>query len=145
MCVIGERERERGEKATKSAVQAAAVGIEVMGAMGIGSDWGAVPTGGVGAEEFGRRMARAMAGSVTHWQMSDEWAVPHCMLPRYFSSLMHTRARARALTLTHRHHSLSLCLIRVDYKRHWGMDKEDYNASCTSPYNIMYNVFLIHT
>ena len=79
--------------------QAAALGIEVMGAMGIGSDWGVPTAGGVDAEEFGRRIARAMTG-VTHWQMSDEWAVPHCMLPR------------------------------VDYKRHWGMEKADYNASC---------------
>ena len=91
-------------------MQAAAEGIEVMGAMGIGSDWGAVPTGGVGAKEFGRRMARAMAGSVTHWQMSDEWAVPHCMLPRYFSSLSHTRARARARSLSLTVITHSLCV-----------------------------------
>ena len=83
---------------------AARQGIEVMGAVGIGSAWGAA-AGGVGAEEYGRRMATVLRGkgppgAARHWQLSDEWAVDHCMLPR------------------------------VDYKRHWGMDKADYNASC---------------
>jgi hypothetical protein len=84
----------------KLAKQAAAMDIEVMAAFGVGVGWPEHPrNGGVGPFEYGKRIALALP-TVSHWQVSEEWAVPHCMLPR------------------------------VDYKHHWGEDKADYNATC---------------
>jgi hypothetical protein len=82
------------------AAHAAAMDIEIMAVAGIGPVWGAV-SGGVGPEEYGRRMAAALHGTgIVHWQVSGETCVSDCMLPR------------------------------VDYKTHFGMEKADYNASC---------------
>jgi hypothetical protein len=64
---------------------AASMDIEVMAAIGMGESFrgGTGAAGAAAAEEFGFAMASVFdrngsSGTVTHWQVSDEFAVPHC-------------------------------------------------------------------
>jgi hypothetical protein len=81
------------------ATEANSRNITLMPAIGMGPVFNSVEVADVEARAAAMAAAFSKVG-VTTWQLSDEWAVPHCQLPI------------------------------VDYKSHFGMDKGDFNASC---------------